>query len=131
VSCFNQMSTFSDKFSKKFSNVKIHEYPSSGSRFFPWGRKDRHDDYLCHVLIKCQCFPDKFSKILECQISWKFVQWEWNFFHGDERIDMIICVMFWPNVNVFQTIFLKKILEYKISWKSVQWEPCFSMGTKA
>ena len=27
-------------FEKKYSNIKFHENSSSGSRVFPWGRKD-------------------------------------------------------------------------------------------
>jgi len=29
---------------EKYSNIKFHEYPSSGSRVVPCGRADRHDE---------------------------------------------------------------------------------------
>ena len=35
---------FFDRFSKKYSNIKFHENPSSGSRVVPCGRTNRYDE---------------------------------------------------------------------------------------
>jgi hypothetical protein len=35
---------FSRQIFRKFSNIKFHENPSSGSRLIPWGRTDRQTD---------------------------------------------------------------------------------------
>jgi len=37
---------FSLRIFEKSSNIKFYEYPSSGSRFVPCGRTDRHDEAL-------------------------------------------------------------------------------------
>jgi len=35
---------FSRQIFEKYSNVKFHENPSSGSRAVPCGQRDRHDE---------------------------------------------------------------------------------------
>jgi len=35
---------FSRKIFEKYSNIKFHENPSSGSRVIPYGQTDRHDE---------------------------------------------------------------------------------------
>jgi hypothetical protein len=41
---FNQTWIFGADFSKKWSNIKFHENPSSGGRVIPCARTDRHDE---------------------------------------------------------------------------------------
>ena len=41
---FNDNWTFSAHFLKKYSHIKFHENPSSGSRVVPCGRTDTHDE---------------------------------------------------------------------------------------
>jgi len=35
---------FSQRIFEKYSNIKFHENPSSGSRVVPWGQTDIHDE---------------------------------------------------------------------------------------
>jgi len=44
LSDFIQIWIFIDGFSKKFSNAKLHENPSSGTRDFAGGRAGRRDE---------------------------------------------------------------------------------------
>ena len=40
LSDFNEPCLFPNRFKKKYSNIKFHENPSSGSRVVPCGRTD-------------------------------------------------------------------------------------------
>jgi hypothetical protein len=58
----NETLTFSTEL-KKYSNVKFHENPFSGSRVIPGGRTDEHDEInnrisqFCEIHLKSYILP--------------------------------------------------------------------------
>jgi len=56
---FKETWIFSTDFFAKYSNIKFHENPSSGSRAVPCGRTDRHDDANSSFSRFCERAPKK------------------------------------------------------------------------
>ena len=114
-------------FSKKHSNIKFHENPSSGSRVVPCGRTDGYDEDNSGISQFCEILVRPSQRVTE--VCTRLVPFVWTLLPGGRRqsYTVVLVTRSWPSAWIIHRpkCFATTVHADRLRARQRNWQPFF------